>query len=156
MLNSEDIKERKILNFIKESRNWFIIASLCKKYFDFGHHEIYLFPEFQLGTSYQVDYLIVGKNSGGYEFVFVELEAPDKNITLADGNLGEAFRKGENQVNEWRDWLQAYYSSLRETFDKSRRANAALPDEFVTLGLSRLHFVNLVDAATNVIGKETY
>lgn len=141
LLNSKDVKERKILNFIKENRSWFIIASLCRKYFDFGHHEIYLFPEFQLGNSYQVDYLIIGKNSGGYEFVFVELEAPNGKITIADGNLGEAFRNGEIQVNDWRTWLQSHYSSLRETLDKSRQGNAALPDEFVTLNTSRLHFV---------------
>ena len=39
-----------------------------------GNHGAYLFPEFQLGSSYKADYLLLGKSSGGFEFIFVELE----------------------------------------------------------------------------------
>lgn len=188
LLDSKDVNESSILRFIREHRTYFIVASLLKKYFHFGHHETYLFPEFQLGNSYKADYLIIGKSSGGWEFVFVELEAPKGKITLSKGDLGEAFRKGEIQSDDWQTWLEARYSSLKETFDKSRRTDAALPDEFSTLDKSRLHFVviagrrtdfkdktyqiqrktrkekkllllhydNLIDAATDVIGKPTY
>ncbi|MDZ8187224.1 MAG: hypothetical protein RMX96_20550 [Nostoc sp. ChiSLP02] len=189
LLNSEDANERSILNFISEYRAYFIIASLLSKYFDFGHHATYLFPEFQLGNSYQADYLIIGRGSGGHQFVFVELEAPKGNgIILTDGELGEVFRKGKKQSRDWQGWLDGYYSSLKETFNKSRRADASLPDEFVMMDRSRLHFVviagkrtnfqnktyeirrkermetnilllhydNLIDAATDVIGRKTY
>ncbi|MBD2415454.1 hypothetical protein FACHB389_19155 [Nostoc calcicola FACHB-389] len=188
LLESEDVNERSILKFISEYRAYFIVASLLN-YFDFGHHATYLFPEFQLGNSYQADYLIIGRGSGGHQFVFVELEAPKGNgIILTDGELGEVFRKGKKQLRDWQGWLDGYYSSLKETFNKSRRADALLPDEFVTMDRSRLHFVviagkrnnftnktyeikrrenmdtnilllhydNLIDAATNVIGKKTY
>jgi len=191
LLDSEDVNERSILNFINQHRAYFIIASLLSKYFHFGHHATYLFPEFQLGNSYQADYLIIGQSSGGHEFVFVELEAPKGNgIILIDGELGEVFRKGKKQLRDWQGWLDGYYSSLKETFNKSRRADVPLPDEFVTMDRSRLHFVviagkrtnfqiqnktyeirrkermetnflllhydNLIDAATDVIGKKTY
>lgn len=188
LLESEDVNERSILKFISEHRAYFIIASLLRKYFHFGHHATYLFPEFQLGNSYQADFLIIGLSSGGYEFVFVELEAPKGRITLAEGDLGEAFRKGIKQIRDWKGWLDGYYSSLKETFDKSRRANVALPDEFITMDRSRfrfvviagkrsdftsdiykiqreeridknillLHYDNLIDAAADVIGKDTY
>lgn len=102
LLDSEDVSERSILNFISEHRAYFIIASLIKKRFDFGHHATYLFPEFQLGNSYQADYLIVGRGSGGHQFIFVELEAPKgSGIILTDGELGEVFRKGKKQLRDW-------------------------------------------------------
>ncbi|MDF5709890.1 MAG: DUF4263 domain-containing protein [Nostoc sp. S4] len=189
LLNSEDANERSILKFISEHRAYFIIASLLRNYFHFGHHATYLFPEFQLGNSYKADYLIIGRSSGGHEFVFVELEALEGNgIILTEGELGEVFRKGIKQLRDWQSWLDSYYFSLKETFDKSKRAEIPLPDEFVKMDSSRLHYVviagkrykftdntykirrrdhmqtnilllhydNLIDAATDVIGKKTY
>ncbi|MEH1940918.1 MAG: Shedu anti-phage system protein SduA domain-containing protein [Nostoc sp.] len=141
LLNSKDVNERSILKFINEHRAYFIIASLLSKYFDFGHHATYLFPEFQIGNSYRADYLIIGRSSGGHEFVFVEIEAPKGRITIAEGDLGEVFRKGIKQLRDWKHWLDRNYSSLKETFDKSKRADVALPDEFVTMDSSRFHFV---------------
>lgn len=77
VLEQTNTNERSILNFISKNEAYFIIASLFKDY-NFGHHEAYIFPEFMLGSSYKVDYLLIGKNSGGYEFVFVELEHPNR------------------------------------------------------------------------------
>ena len=114
---------------------------MLKSYFQFGHHEAYLFPEFQLGNSYQVDYLLVGKSSDGYSFVFVEFEAPVGNITLAAGDIGLAIRKGLTQLADWDAWIEAHYASLVETFDKFRRHDECLPHEFVTLDKSRIHYV---------------
>jgi len=185
LLNSQNVKERDILNFINQNSAYFIVASILKRYFHFGHHETYLFPEFLMGNSYKSDYLIVGRSSGGYEFIFVEFESPRTNITHKDGYIGEAFRKGEKQVKSWNNWLQKYYSSLKETFDKSKLYGTILPDEFIHLDLSRIHFVviagrrsdfneityqirreenqyrllhydNLVDSAEDIIGRETY
>src|SRR5690606_10864999 len=77
LLNSIDCSERSTLNFINQEKHYFIIASiLSSQSFLFGHHAAFVFKEFPLPPSYQADYLIVGENSGGYEFVFVELEAP--------------------------------------------------------------------------------
>lgn len=54
------------------NRYYHIIGSLLSGLsFHTGHHAAYLFPEFQLGTADHVDYLIVVKGSGGYEFVLV-------------------------------------------------------------------------------------
>lgn len=38
------------------------------------------------------DYLIIGKGSGGYEFVFVELKGIHEKVTLKDGSLGYSFK----------------------------------------------------------------
>ncbi|MEM8723646.1 MAG: hypothetical protein AAGE84_30935 [Cyanobacteria bacterium P01_G01_bin.39] len=50
LINLESAKEREILNFIYKEKAYFIIASILKKYFNFGHHGAYLFREFQLGN----------------------------------------------------------------------------------------------------------
>ncbi|MCK4627000.1 MAG: DUF4263 domain-containing protein [Phycisphaerae bacterium] len=188
LIDSDNVTERAITKFIKQNRAYFIVASILKRYFSFGHHGAYLFPEFQLGNSYQADNLLVGKSSDGWHFVFVELEAPVGNITLRNGNLGSAFRDGLDQVADWDTWLQAHYDSLMETFDKYRRTDECLPDDFFKFDKSRFHYVvvagrrtdfkqktyrirrnkgkdnselilhydNLVDAAENIIGKDTY
>ncbi|MEO8327522.1 MAG: Shedu anti-phage system protein SduA domain-containing protein [Nitrospirota bacterium] len=186
LLDSSGVSEQAILNFIKLKQAYFIVASLLKSYFRFGHHEAYLFPEFQLGNSYKPDYLLVGKNSGGWEFLFVELESPTELITMANGELGSAFRKGIAQIEDWMGWLETYYGSLKETFDKCKGANVNLPDEFSRLDTTRLHYVviagrrknflpktyqkrrrkqnkililhydNLVDPSQNLIGSRTY
>ncbi len=47
-------KER--LNFISEQQTYFIIVSMLKEYFHFGHRDKFLFPKFQLGNSYNFCY----------------------------------------------------------------------------------------------------
>jgi len=142
LLESKKVNERPIINFIKSSCSYFIVGSILKMYYTrFGHHEAYLFPEFQLGNSHQVDYLLVGNGSGGYEFVFVELEAPSGQITRANGDLGASFRKGLAQIQDWNEWLESRYVALQETFGKYIQPDTTLPSEFTCLDKSRLHFV---------------
>jgi hypothetical protein len=126
---------------IHEDRAHFIIGSILKENFHFGHHDAFLFPEFPLGTSHRADYLLVGRSSDGYQFVFVELEAPTKNITIAKGQLGKAFRNGQTQINDWTSWLDANFQALTEIFSKFKRAGMDLPDEFVRFDRTRVHFV---------------
>lgn len=188
LLDSKDVKERSILDFINKQRAYFIIASILKRNFNFGHHGTYLFPEFPLGTSHRVDYLIIGLSSDGYQLVFVELESPKGKSITKKGMFGESFRKGISQLNEWQTWLEGSYYSLKETFNKLKRTDLPLPDELITLDTSRLHFVviagrredfqekprldrrkykreknflllhydNLIDAASDVIGQNSY
>ena len=181
-----ETKERDIIDFVKKNQAFFIIGSLLKyRYFEFGHHDAFLFPEFQLGNSYQVDYLIVGRGSGGYQMVLVELQSPYGSITISKGNLGSVFRKGLEQIDEWDKWIESYYPSLKETFDKYKKPCAILPDEFYTLDKSRIHYLviagrrsdftdrtyrnrrlkkdvlilhydNLIDLARYIINKNTY
>lgn len=141
LIDNPDSNERSILNWIREKNAYFIIASIMKGSYSFGHHDAFIFPEFQLGNTYQADYLIVGKSSGGYEFIFVELEHPNKNITLKDGHMGDALRKGERQVTDWKGWLQSNYITLFETFKKYKSPNQDLPEEFMKFDSSRIHYV---------------
>lgn len=142
LLDDPNCNERQILNFIKNNRYYHIIGSLLSGLaFHIGHHAAYLFPEFQLGTAYHVDYLIVGKGSGGYEFVLVELENPYGNITLKDGQLGQEFREGISQLEDWRRWLPTGFSSFEEVMRKYKNRLKDLPEEYHRLDLSRFHYV---------------
>jgi len=142
LLDTNLVNERGIVKFIKDNQADFLVGSLLKQYYGhFGHHDAYLFPEFKLGDDYAVDYLLAGLGSGGWEFVFIEFEAPKKDITLKDGHFGVAYRKGLKQINDWENWLHANYSALELTYDKKMKEGAILPKEFTKLDTSRLHFV---------------
>ncbi|MBM7557998.1 Shedu anti-phage system protein SduA domain-containing protein [Halanaerobacter jeridensis] len=140
-INSDSVIENQLLNFINNNNAYHIIASILKAEFNFGHHEAYIFPEFMLGNTYRADYLLVGKNSGGYEFTFIELESPKGNITLKSGEKGEVIRKGIKQVRDWNIWLESNYSNLIETFKRYKHPKKALPESFYKLDKSRIHYV---------------
>ena len=138
-LENDDATELSIKNEIVKNKLYHVIGSILKGgQFHFGHHNLYIFPEFQLGSSYVADYLLVGLASGGHQFVFVEMEHPTKNIVLGDVNFGEAIRKGINQVNDWKIWLDSNFSMLSEIFKKA--TNKSLPEEFYKYDSSRIHF----------------
>lgn len=86
-------------------------------------------------------YITARKNAFSYEFIFVELEARYGKITLADGDLGDAFRKGIRQVNDWSDWLESYYTSFQEAILKYKNPEQQLPLEFMIPDKTRLHYV---------------
>ncbi len=139
-LNNPEITEIDVLRYIRENEAFFIIASVLKRY-SFGHHDAFIFPEFKLGTTWVVDYLIVGRNSDGYHFVFVELEDPYKRIVLKNGHIGDAFKKGLQQINDWKQWISMHPNSMDETFNKYKNKNEQLPREFTNIESNRCHFV---------------
>lgn len=148
LIDLKNTNERDILSFINDGLNIHMIASLVSEY-NFGHHSLYVFPEFQLGLSYRVDYLIVGKNSGGYEFIFVELESCNGRVTLQDGKFGESIRKGINQVQEWKVWLEENYQSLYEIYNKHKKKEDNLPLEFMKYDSTRIHYAVVVGRRAN-------
>lgn len=142
LLENPVTTERDILNYIKETKSYHIIGSIlrgCK--FHTGHHGTFLFPEFKLGNTYIADYLLFGLGSGGYQFLFIELENPTGSITLKNGDLGYEFRDGISQLKEWKRLIQANYSAFNEAIKKCKNPNMNLPEEFYSLDLSRFHFV---------------
>lgn len=133
--------EREILNYINQNEKYCIVGSLLRKSsIRTGNHGVYVFPEFQLGNSYSVDYLIIGKSSDGYEFVFVELESPEGRIIKADGEFGEVIRKGLKQVNDWKRFLESDFISINTTLNKYRY-KLEFSTEFYKYDSSRMHYV---------------
>lgn len=155
LLNIPDTKEREILNYLNQNNSTFIIGALLKKYYNFGHHATFVFPEFPLGTSYKVDYLVVGQNSDGYHFVFIELESPYGNITLSNGDFGTTLRKGESQITDWDEWLSNNFSSLQEYFRKHTHEDKSLKQEFCQFDTTRINYL-IIGGRRNDFRDKTY
>lgn len=140
LLNSSP-NEQKILSFINENENYLIIASIFKHY-NFGHHGAYLFKEFPLNTQYRADYLLVGKGSGGYEFIFIELEHPSNNSFKNNGiELSQHYQKGISQVKSWERFLEQQFSSLQAKFNEAKKNGESIPTEFINNDSARRHYV---------------
>ena len=159
-LLDSNAEENEILTYIKKTGHYFIIGSIfhCgpKICFNFGHHEAFLFREFPLGTDYRADYLLVGKNSGGYEYIFIELESPKVVCTIKNGEFGESIRKGIAQVKDWQRWLMSNFSLLYPEFEKHLgQYKNNLPKEFHKLDRTRLHFVVVAGRRTHY-NEKTY
>lgn len=140
LLNSNPT-ERSILNYINDNGYYNLIASVFHYGYTFGHHDAYMFKEFELTSTYKADYLLVGKNSHGYHFIFIELENPTGLITNADGEFGQTIRKGLKQVKDWDKWLERNFQSLSLIFDKSKNPEINLPNEFRYLNKTRINYV---------------
>lgn len=155
LINIETTKEQDILNFLnsKENKAYHIIGSLLRAY-DFGHHDTFLFPEFQLGTSYKVDYLLIGSQSGGHKFVFVELESCYRRITRKSGAFGATTRKGIDQIEDWKIWLNSNYSNLREIFN-SYCNGRKLPREFYEFDSTRMNYI-VISGRRSDFNEKTY
>ena len=140
LVHSSTVVERDILKYINKTPAYYIIGSLlCHK--NFGHHETYIFPEFSIGNGkFYADYLIIGKNSGGYEFLFVELEAPNKSTTIKSGYEGVNTRKGLIQLSDWESEIESNYSTLTTEFEKNCNRKQSLPEEFYKYDSTRMHF----------------
>lgn len=141
LLASENSNEREIIKLIADNQCYFVIGSILKKNYNFGHHSAFIFPEFPLGSCHRADYLLVGQNSDGYHFVFVEMESPSGKAVLSDGSYGKPIRAGINQTQDWASWLQGGFSSLHAEFMKHSKRDEALPKEFLFLERSRIHYV---------------
>jgi len=154
LLKQKDVTEREVMQFIRRNRAYFIVASVLCNY-DFGHHGAFLFPEFPLSTNFVADYLVIGKNSGGHEFVFVEVESVYGSITTKDGAFGECIRKGVKQVEDWQFWLEKNFRNLNAQFDKYRNKDEALPSEFLEFDHTRIHHV-VIAGRREHYNEETY
>jgi hypothetical protein len=154
LLSDKNISEQDILKFIREKSAYFIVGSILKRNYQFGHHSLYIFPEFPLSSNYKADYVLVGQNSDGYHFVFIEFENPSGKITRKDGSFGETIRKGIIQIDDWELWLEENFSHLRPIFEKEV-GDSSLPREFSVFDKSRIHFV-VVAGKRDDYTKKTY
>ena len=150
--------ERDIARFIKVNDAYYIIASILNGCgFRVGHHATYLFPEFELRangkTDYRADYLLLGKGSGGYEFVFVELESPNTGAVLQNGYPAKSTRSGQKQIEDWEIWLDSNYSELASFFEREKGNHEDLPDEFYHYDSTRMHYVLVAGTRNDYIDK---
>lgn len=138
LLEDKEITELDIKRYIQDNAYYHIPAAIFER-FDFGHHEAVLFKEFPLGTSYRADYLLAGRASSGWQFIFVEFENPYGSVTMQDGSWGRVVRNGLNQIEDWKNFLEANYSTVHAEF--MRYTNKSLPVEFTQYDSTRMHYV---------------
>lgn len=152
LLDCRFISEQMVLDWIKNNEAYSIIGSLLKRY-NFGHHSAYLFREFPLGNKYRADYLLIGDSSDGHQFLFVELEHPRFRTVMRKGYFGEGIRKGDNQVRDWKEFLDAHYDIFRETLREY--SNKVLPEEFDHFDRTRFNYI-VVCGRREDFDKKTY
>lgn len=70
-----------------------------------GNWITYVLPQQRLGAEYVTDFLVLGVNSLGPQWVAVELEAPRHEILTQAGDLRAAVQHAVTQIQDWRDWL---------------------------------------------------
>lgn len=70
-----------------------------------GNWRTYVIPKPRLGGEYVPDYLVLGINSHGPNWVLVEIESPRHQITNQNGSLSTPTRHAVGQINDWREWL---------------------------------------------------
>lgn len=98
LLESGETDERPFQALIESSPQ--LLAPLV-----FGNWAAYVIPQQRLGAEYVTDFLVLGINSLGPQWLAVELEAPRHRLLNNDGTLTTAVRHGVQQIQDWREWL---------------------------------------------------
>lgn len=71
-----------------------------------GGWQTYVIPQKRLGAEYVPDFLVLGINSVGPQWVAVEIEAARHEIVnKKDRRLSTPTRHAVGQINDWREWL---------------------------------------------------
>lgn len=70
-----------------------------------GHHDTYVIPKARLGAEHVTDFLVLGFNSLGSQWLAIELEAPRHALLTKDGALRSEVHHAIKQIQEWREWL---------------------------------------------------
>lgn len=140
MLDQRATTEQALLNFIRDEKAYHLILGIFQNY-SFGHHHRFIFREFKIGTNFQADFLLIGEGSGGVEFVWVELESPNSQITLSNGDFGNAIRKGLSETEDWEKYLNSNFSTVRAELKKHKSPVVNFSDEFLDYDPERMHYV---------------
>lgn len=70
-----------------------------------GGWKTFVIPKQKLGAEHVTDFLVLGINSAGPQWVTVEIEASRHRIVIKDGSLSRPTRHAIKQIQDWRNWL---------------------------------------------------
>ena len=70
-----------------------------------GGWKTYVIPKPRLGSEYVPDFLVLGINSVGPQWLTIEIEGAHHKILTNKGRLGQQTRHAIQQVEDWREWL---------------------------------------------------
>lgn len=78
-----------------------------------GNWATYVIPQQRLGSDYVTDFLVLGVNSLGPQWLAVEIEAPRHHLLRADEHLRQAVNHAIGQIEDWREWLTQNVTSAQ-------------------------------------------
>ncbi|MBN1342839.1 MAG: DUF4263 domain-containing protein [Phycisphaerae bacterium] len=76
-------------------------------------------PEFELGTDFRADFLVLSADSGAWHAVFVELKGPNDRIYLKDGSPSKKLRDAEKQIADWQKFCRARTDEVKHGLAKA-------------------------------------
>jgi len=63
------------------------------------------YPKQKLGEDWVTDYVLMTQGLSGQEYVFVEIERPDKPMFVSEGHFSHQFTQAKNQLLTWSTWI---------------------------------------------------
>jgi hypothetical protein len=64
-------------------------------------------PQVSLGGNKVPDFAVATADTAGIHWILIELESPRAALAIAKGRLADKAREGVQQIEDWREWLQA-------------------------------------------------
>lgn len=75
-----------------------------------GNWVTYVIPKQKLGGEYETDFLVMGLNSLGPQWVAIEIESPRHSLLTQKGELRNDVQHAISQIQDWREWLTSNVS----------------------------------------------
>jgi hypothetical protein len=69
-----------------------------------------------LAEKYKMDFALSGGSSSGLGWVFIELQSPNCEILLRNGQPSSQAREGLHQIALWKDWLRNNSNFAKDTY----------------------------------------
>ena len=104
--------ERTAHKFLKKNDN--IIISAFNRAWNF----IVCIPEFEFGSEYRADFLILSAHSVHWHAILIELKDYKTKLYSKNGNPKKALRQAQNQIDSWREWIRVNEPYLRQRFSE--------------------------------------
>jgi len=112
---ADGAKERDVHTFLKDYP--YVLIHLFNHSWNF----YYAFSEFQLGTDFRADFVILSADSGAWHAEFIELEGPHDKPYKKDLTPTPKLNWAIRQTNDWREFTTAYRQTLLHEIAKLLR-----------------------------------
>src|ERR1044071_534132 len=84
-------------------------------------HPEFLYPEYvashpkmKLGDDWVTDFVLRVNGTDGAEYVFIEIERPNKPVFVSNGQFSAEFTQAKDQLLNWERWVERNVAYLRE------------------------------------------
>jgi hypothetical protein len=64
-----------------------------------------IYPKFKLGENLITDFVLRVRGKQGIEYVFIEIERPDKTLFVEKGHFHHHFTQADGQLTDWEQWI---------------------------------------------------